>query len=71
MKPTAVGFIRSAMAATEGPDQDNTFYRPMVNRASTELIFCIPEFFMLGTKCVNRVDWFASAAEILAHENRG
>ena len=30
-----------------------------------------PSFFMLGTKCVNRVNQFASVAEILAREYRG
>ena len=51
------------------PDRDNTFC--VVSRASTELIFCIHRDFVVRNKCTYRVDWFASAAEILARENHG
>ena len=66
---TAVGFIRYGRRRR---DRIGTARFGVVSRISTELIFfAYTEFFMLGATCTNSVDWFPSAAEILACENRG
>ena len=68
MKPTAVGFIRYGRRRS---DRIRTARFVWYVGHLQSWYFAYTEILMLGTQCINRVDKFASAANILTHENRG
>ena len=68
MKPTAVGFIQYGSHRRERIR--TTCFVWQVGHLQS-WFFAYTEILMLGTTSTNRIDYFASAAEIFAHKNRG
>ena len=68
MKPTAAGFIRYGRRRSDRIGTARFVWK--VGHLQS-WFFAYTEILVLGTTCINHVDYFASAAEILARENRG